>query len=340
MFFFRVDGNITISYGHIMRCIALADALMDKGEEVCFLVADDNPVSVLSECEKPYIILDSDWKDLSTDVEQVIEILNNDRHPVLLIDTYRIDSEYVEKLKPLCKIAYLGSKKEYLGRLDLLVNYSTDIDREFYRNNYDSNTLLLLGPSYAPLRKEFQKISRKYGDDIKHILITTGNSDNDCVSDKIIKGLLPLINGTDIKLQIVVGRLFPNKSELHELYDDNQCVVLNENVQSMSVLMQGCDLAISANGTTVYELASVGLPIISFAMVEEQIRSAEALSELGVIDYCGRSYENNDCCISRIANRVLYYMNDNKKMIELAQRAHSLIDGNGVYRITEALCSL
>lgn len=340
MIYFRVDSNQAISGGHVMRCLAIAKAAKEQEEQVCFLIADDNPIPVLEEAGLPYICLHSNWQDLMTDVSQVKEILKEANQPILLIDTYRVIREYVEELKPFCKIAYLGSKPEYLGELDLLINYSTYIDYDFYARNYNDYTKLLFGASYAPLRKEFQNVKHKYRDYIERILITTGNTDSNQMVGSIIEGLLPLVTGTPVKLDIVIGRMFDSKEELHRVYDNNQNVVLHESVKSMSTLMRDCDLAISANGTTVYELSAMGIPTISFAMVEEQIRSAEALSELGVIDYCGKSYEKQDECISRIVERVNYYINNNNKLIELANRAHELIDGNGVYLIAKALRSL
>lgn len=113
--------------------------------------------------------------------------------------------------------------------------------------------------------------------------------------------------------------------------------MFHDNVKSMSVLMKECDLAISANGTTVYELSAMGLPTISFAMVEEQVNSAEAMSRLGVIDYCGRSYMNKDECVKLIVERVNYYINHHGDLINLAQKAHDLIDGNGCRNIVMAL---
>ena len=104
--------------------------------------------------------------------------------------------------------------------------------------------------------------------------------------------------------------------------------------------MKNCDLAISANGTTVYELSAIGLPTITFAMVAEQIRSAEALSKLGVVYYCGRSYADQENCLKAISNRVSYYLEHNDEMIKLAQKAHDLIDGNGCKKIVDRILNL
>jgi spore coat polysaccharide biosynthesis predicted glycosyltransferase SpsG len=108
----------------------------------------------------------------------------------------------------------------------------------------------------------------------------------------------------------------------------------------MSALMKDCNLAISANGTTVYELCAIGVPVISFAMVEEQVRSAEAMQKFGFIDYCGVSYDDKYGCISRILKRVSHYISVPDDLPKLAKRAHDVIDGKGVYKIVDALRSL
>ena len=340
MVFFRADSNSVIAGGHIMRCLAIAKAMINAGEKVCFLIADENPTSVLSEAEIDYFVLQSDWQDLMTDVEQVKNFLKRENNPILLVDTYSITKEYADELKPLAKVVYLGSKPEYLGDLDLLINYSSDIDYDFYRRNYSDKTTLLLGPSYAPLREEFQNAEKDYNDKIKRILLTTGNTDKDHIVSAVLDSLLPLIDGTEIVIDAIIGRMFDDKDSLHKEYDSNQHVCFHENVKSMSSLMRNCDLAISANGTTVYELSAMGLPIITFAMVPEQIRSAGALSDLGVVDYCGRSYEDQENCLKAISKRVSYYLEHNFEMIKLAQKAHELIDGNGCQKIVEKVLQL
>lgn len=339
MVFFRADSNNIIAGGHIMRCMAIAKAMIDSGEKICFLVADENPVPVLSENGLNYFVLHSDWQDLLTDVEQVITLLKKENNPILLIDTYSISKDYVEKLKPFARVVYLGSKLVPLGNLDLLVNYSTDIDYDFYNRNYSEKTELLLGPAYAPLREEFKNAVKIYNNTIKHILLTTGNTDGNHMVSDVLDLLVPFIEDTEIVIDTIIGRLYDDKESLLKNYND-QHVCFHENVKSMSSLMRKCDLAISANGTTIYELAAIGLPTITFAMVPEQVRSAETLSELGVVDYCGKSYEDREKCLRSIYNRVIYYLEHGDEMIKLAQKAHNLIDGNGCQKIVNKILKL
>lgn len=339
MVYFRADSNSIISGGHIMRCLAIAQALIENGVETCFLTADDNPIPVLDKECIPYIVLNSDWKDIMTGMDKVKELLKKDSNALLLIDTYQVTKEYVEELRQYGKIAYLGSKSGYLGELDLLINYSTDINFSFYNNNY-KNTSLLLGPSFAPLRKEFQHIIPTCKKTIRKILVTTGNTDQNNIVSSIINGIMPIIKDKSITLDVIVGPMFKNNEHLHKAYDNCPCVVLRENVKSISSIMKECDLAISANGTTVYELSAIGLPTISFAIVEEQVKSAEALHKLGAVDYCGKAFENMDFCIKAIIERVSYYIDHIDEMIALAERAHSLIDGNGVDKIANAIIEM
>lgn len=337
MIFIRADSNSEIASGHIMRCIAIAKCIKKYGKKVTFLIADKNPIPMLEDAQMHYRVLNSDWRDLMTDIESVALILQTSVNPVLLIDTYRITSEYVEKLTPFCKIAYLGSKQEYLGTLDLLINYSADIDYQFYKDTYDSSTKLLLGPSFAPLREEFQNITHDYKNQVQRILLTTGNTDTHNIVGNIIKNLSSFLDEKSISLEVVVGRMFSNKESLYELSLLSDNIHLNENVQNMSLLMKQCDLAISANGTTVYELAAMGIPTISFAMVEEQVKSAEALDKLGIICYCGKSFVDQNTVCEEILKNVKHYFNNNEELIKIANNAKILIDGNGCKKIVHEL---
>lgn len=337
MFFIRADSNQEIASGHIARCITIAKYIKKIGEKVIFLIADANPISMLEDADMEYRVLNSDWTDLMTDSELVIQILEKENNPILLVDTYSVSREYVEKLAPFCRIAYLGSKKEFLGPLQVLINYSTNIDYYFYEKEYLNKTKLLLGPSFAPLREEFQNFTRNYKKQVKRILITTGNTDPYNMVGELINLLTPVINEKNIILDIVVGRMFTNKEELRKLGESSNNIYINENVRDMSTIMKRCDMAISANGTTVYELAAMGVPIISFALVDEQVGSAEALSENGVLCYCGNSFQEKELVCEKIVKQVKYYLENNMELIRMAGIAKGLIDGDGCKRIVQEL---
>lgn len=337
MIFFRADSNKQIASGHIMRCLSIAQAFLNAGERVEFLVADDNPIPMLKRVGVKYTILHTPWNNLIEEVDVVKGILRKEQNPLLFIDTYQVTRRYTEALLPYARICYLGSKPEYLGPIQVLINYSTDIDYSFYGNNYSDTTKLLLGASYAPLRKEFLEVKHKQSQNGKcRVLLTTGNTDaRNCVG--MILSKFRHAKASLLEFHVVVGGMFDSKEQLHQLYDNDPMVVLHENVNSMSDLMAISDLAISANGTTVYELAAAQVPVISFSMVEEQVKSARKLSKLGVVEYCGEIFNDTEKVTNKIVNVTLKLAERAEDRERLNHKAHSVIDGRGCERIVEEL---
>lgn len=341
MIYFRADSNSVIASGHIMRCLSIATYLKKQGAEVCFLTADHNPDTMLEKVGVDSLCLESQWDNLMSEVEKMKNILSKDSHSLLFIDTYQVSRAYVEALLPYTPICYLGSKREYLGKLQTIINYSTDIDYDFYRDNYsDVETKLLLGPKYAPLREEFQNISEHASGKVGHILLTTGNTDQNNIVPKILSALSTEPYFKYIIIDVVVGAMFKNKEELLAEYKDCESVRLHQNVKSMSQLMLQSDLAIAANGTTVYELAASKVPAITFAMVAEQVPSATALSKLGAVNYCGESFSDETETVKRIVAATGRYVTNPDLLRQQVQKASAIIDGDGCKRIAENMLSL
>ena len=341
MIFFRVDSNKNIASGHIMRCMSIAQAFQDMGLEVTFIVADNNPVLMLDQKGVKYIVLHSCWDNLMSEVNLVQEILKPYVKPLLIIDTYQVCRDYIESLEQYAKICYLGSKLENLGPLSALINYSTNIDYEFYKKNYQSSTKLLLGPKYAPLRKEFSQMKHKLRcDDKCRILLTLGNTNPNCYMEKILYEIIKLNCFQLIEVKVVIGGMFDNKECLRNKFGKFSNIHFYENVKLMSELMSECDLAVSANGTTVYELAAAKIPTITFAMVDEQYKSAIKLFELGVVDYCGEIFLTEQLCLKKIIEKIEWYVLRREEREALAVKSNLIIDGYGCQRIVSTLLSL
>ena len=46
LIYIRTDANSTIATGHMMRCLSVANACLQKGMQVCFVVSDTESKSV------------------------------------------------------------------------------------------------------------------------------------------------------------------------------------------------------------------------------------------------------------------------------------------------------
>lgn len=334
MIFFRVDSNKIVASGHVMRCLSIADECRACGIDCKFLIADKNPIQMIEQAGFLYEVLNSKWNNLEQEIHKVKDILKKTENSMLVIDTYYVTAHYIESLLPVAKVCYLGSKKENLGALSLLINYSTDIDYTFYSQTYDSKTKLLLGPSYAPLRKEFYQVDHILTTEMKHILLTTGNTDPQNMIGMVLEELRSLSFFDELIIDVVVGNMFQNSDILFNDFNEEN-IRFHQNVVSMSDLMKNSDLAISANGTTVYELVASHVPAITFAMVCEQEASAEALDKLGAVTYCGPSYVNREICIRKIVDKIKqYYIYPDIRILK-EKRASQIIGGNGCRKIVE-----
>nr|WP_232501833.1 UDP-2,4-diacetamido-2,4,6-trideoxy-beta-L-altropyranose hydrolase [Eggerthella sp. YY7918] len=325
-----------------MRCLAIADALHASGIQVNFVLSDANPVDII--CERGYktLVLQTNWRLVEEGIEELqARCMELSEAPVVLIDTYSVTASYVERLAQCAKVCYLGSKDDNLGNLSLLVDYSTDVDKIRYETFYsERKTKLLLGPLYAPIRTQFASAYKKRSGAIRRVLVTTGNTDPWGFIPEFLYAALESQVFDGITFAIVVGSMFNDKTKIEDIAVNNPRIELHCEVADMVRLMSTADIAVSANGTTVYEMAAIGLPVVTFAMVQEQIKSAESLGACGATAYAG-AFEGT---VKDIVRRVLILLKElvsyPETTLGLADRAHALVDGLGADRIAREIIAL
>ena len=338
MVIFRVDANQYIATGHLMRCISIAQRFVAHGEFVKFLIADNNPAVILEKYGMDYEVLNTKWNVLDYEIVAVKEILQSYNKPLFIIDTYSVTPKYVESLIPYSKCCYLGGAQVYLGKLYALINYSVSVNRDFYAQNYGTDTKLILGPKYMPLREEFMGMHHKTIKTSRcNVLLTTGGSNPNQYIEKILRKIIQSDIFASIEINLILGGMFKNVESIRDEFGRHTNITMYENVESMAKIMSQCDLAITANGSTVYELAACNVPAITFAMAKDQIQSAEKLYTMHMTEYCGVIYDDENSCIEKIVDNLIIYIQSFERRQALASKAGSLIDGRGCEHIYEAL---
>ena len=94
------------------------------------------------------------------------------------------------------------------------------------------------------------------------------------------------------------------------------------------------DIAISACGQTLNELASVGVPTIGICIAENQLGNIKGWEQIGFLEYAGWNKENS--CIKKIKN-LLKYLEDTKVRENKSKIGRKFIDGKGEKRIARYL---
>jgi spore coat polysaccharide biosynthesis predicted glycosyltransferase SpsG len=96
-------------------------------------------------------------------------------------------------------------------------------------------------------------------------------------------------------------------------------------------------IAITALGTTPYELVAVGVPAIIISNYEEAIQDMETYKKLGV--HVPLGYYDS-VRPEMIKNAVKDFLSDQNHWEMMRNKGWEIIDGNGAERIARLLCNL
>ncbi|MFI3199901.1 MAG: UDP-2,4-diacetamido-2,4,6-trideoxy-beta-L-altropyranose hydrolase [Eubacteriales bacterium] len=338
MIVIRVDGNEKIGTGHMMRCLSIATALREKGEDVRFFVADESMETILQERGFSYKILQGDYTNLEDEITELKQSLSSDT--LLLIDSYYVTKKYLEVLSMLARVVYIDDLRKIPYKVDYVINYNgyaTDALAYYQKHtNYES----LLGTQYAPLREEFRNVTYRIKSVCKRVLLTTGGTDAYNIGGQ----LLMMSNCgrmkdyfVNIEFVVIVGVFHSYQKELEELAKEYSNITLLYNVKNMGEIMQESDVAISAAGSTIYELCAVGVPTLALSFVENQEEILDTMAYKEAIYSCGHYHKEGVQVLENIINSLKELLEEPEKRRSLSEAARRMVDGTGVSRIADKL---
>lgn len=336
----RTDGNEKIAMGHVMRCLSIAEAFKRLGGEVEFLLSDNYVCSVLEQRGFSYQVLGSNWQDLEQEIEQMETLLKREGKTKLLIDSYQVTERYLACLAEFAQLIYLDDLNSFPIPAAMVVNYvsfAQNKENTFYEN---PDTVYCLGWQYTPLRLAFAESKYQFQPRVKNILITTGGSDPFEMSVRISRQLLKQEWLEDISLHIVAGKFCQCTDILLQLQEQDERVKIYQNISNMESVMCQCDFAVSAGGTTLFELFACGVPVIAFGFVENQMESLHLLAEQQALCYMGDARQNTEELVNNIVKKAEEYCMDASLREEYRKQGQSITDGKGALRIAEAIRSL
>lgn len=338
--YIRADGNEIIATGHIMRCLSIAEALRELGEESTFILADDRSRDLIEAKGFSVIVLHSVWNDLNQETDKMIQYIKDYHIEKLLIDSYFVTFDYLNALREYTELNYIDDLNAFPYPVDRLINYGFMADRIPYADTYkkdDRQPEFCIGCDYVPLRREFQNVSYKVRKGVKDVLITTGGTDGFNVAGNILKQTMEQSEFQDISFHVVAGRFNKNLQMLHEMALHYENVTIYENISNMSELMQSCDVAVTAGGSTTYELCAVGIPSVCLSIADNQKEGVKNWEKEGIMLYAGDMESEPEQCIQNILEHLSTYMDDDSMRIEKSKNMRSLVDGQGAMRLAKLL---
>ncbi|NEO12172.1 MULTISPECIES: glycosyltransferase [unclassified Moorena] len=325
----HVDGGTTVGLGHATRGIGLAEACKSLGFTVMFLI---DPASGLKD------FLSNRRQEVHVCEATPLGVLQAAQSigaSALVIDSYRFDEAALRLLQNqgLLIICFDDQANRALP-VDVVINGSPAAPSLTY--DVGPDTHLLLDVAYQVVRPEFwPHVPRDYDTLVRSLFVSIGGSDLLGIFDPLIKFLDHHATSllANVTIDFVLG---------HFGTAGDRPLAANLRIQhspkDMRSLMVKADLAISAGGQTLYELARCGTPTIAFCVGADQIPNLTALEQRGCIVNIGWASQPNWLDkLHQVLQQLL--VNPNQRAV-LGKASSNLIDGKGATRIAKAIQSL
>jgi spore coat polysaccharide biosynthesis predicted glycosyltransferase SpsG len=281
------------------------------------------------------------WTSSAQDAAQLVAIARDKQGRFAVLDDYRVDADYQHVLNAsgLHWLQFDGTAEKPLWA-DLVVNANPAVRAEDYAEVLNKPAAqLLLGPGYAVMRAEFPPAAlRAAGRVIERVLVAFGGGDD---RGGIEFALSTLIKNAPVNWHFVVisGGHNPRNPQLAgwiETHGQGR-VSLLINPDNVATVMAGCDLAVMAGGTSIYEAAVCRLPMVLIAIADNQIRPAKAWANAGAALFLGSLHEV-DAERLRLAVSKLAAADALRR--DMAVKAAELVDGKGAQRLASKVIEM
>lgn len=331
----RADGNAHIGAGHLMRCLTVADALTSR-DGVCFWCADEASAELARQRGYEAAALGTDYRDMLSELPRLERLFSSGsgRTPVILVDSYYVSAAYLQALRAFGKVFLLEDVPGQSWPVDGVINYNAFADPKAYEAIYGHSGKVrqYIGPSYVPLRPQFAGRSCQVREQVRQILVTTGGGDRENIAGKILEKLGDMA----CTIHVISGPYNPHADQLARYAQKHPHVVLHRQVQEMAELMLQCDLAVTAGGTTVYELCALGVPFVCFSYAENQEALADYAGRQGIGLNAGEYHHDPGKTLDNIG-KMAAEAGDWRQRRQMSQRAMELVDGCGAVRLAKAI---
>lgn len=338
MMIVRCDANPQWGMGHLTRCRALASALNVLGIPVAMVGPERQYAQTGDE------LLFAHWlpmvwhDDLAFGAQQLLDLAKKWHAHGLILDEPRAGEAYQQCLfeAQLPWLQFDGTAQKTLWARWVLNALPSANANEYAKVLRNPATTLLLGPSYAVLRPEFEAVHRTAKSEQPiNILVSFGGGDDRGAMAWCIHALLPLL-GEHTHLKIISGQANPrNASNLAQIPASHSAWV-DYAIQPDApwTIMAQCHLAVMASGTTAHEANCCQLPMVLVSLVDNQHAPGQSWATAQQGQYLG-PWETVE------ANTLFQTVAQCLKDLRGGRRsAPSLVDGQGAARVAQVLQSL
>ena len=301
---FRCDATADIGFGHLSRCIALAEAFRLSDIRSTFAGLFD------SAAQDQIRISGFDRVDFtdpvntnSADRRRLADLMTGDSSTFFIVDSYRADESYLSALKTL------GSSVVVIDDFMALEAYPCDVVLNFTWEasslGYPDGPAHLLGPAYFPARRRLvelrpRSIARQRPGCIRNLLIAIGGADPKRIAARLVRILRA--DHAGICLRVIAA----NEADLDDTLTDfapGSAVLPRQ--PDLSEQLSWADASITGGGLIKYESAFMGVPGAAVSQNEGQAVETRALTRAGLVFDLGLADDRSDAELGSAMDRFL-----------------------------------
>lgn len=266
---FRTVGYRQVGMGHVYRCLTLAYKL--TGHDIIFAASKDSDIGIEKIKESNFAVIPLE------DEKHFEEVLKEEKPDIVVNDILDTTSEYMQMVtkyaKRVVNFEDVGPGAKYADAvINALYEKGDKLHNEYY------------GSKYFCIRDEFlEEHPKDFSDDVENILIIFGGADPADLTGRLYD-ICKVLHGKHpkVKFHFLLGFAYPFADKV--LTDEENNIFVYKDVKRVSAYMSQMDLAITSQGRTVYELASMGVPSIVLAQNEREAEHVFAGIQNGFIN--------------------------------------------------------
>jgi UDP-2,4-diacetamido-2,4,6-trideoxy-beta-L-altropyranose hydrolase len=334
----RADASAEIGAGHVMRCLALAQAWQKTGGSAIFALAAGTELESRIRSEGAEVTRIHAQPGSREDADQTASLCTRMQAEWLVLDGYHFSVDYRRSMRSASPYLLLmddGAECQP-SECDVVLNPDPDAAAGMYSQR-DTSTELLLGPRYALLRREFLEFHNERSDiaeTAKRVLVTLGGGDHHNVTLQVVEAMQDL-NDLELDITVVIGPSYEHRESLQAaIAESARGATLLWNVANMPELMARSDLAITAGGGTCSELAFMKVPMFLITMAKNHERAVDAYARAGAAFNAGWFSSLERSALAACLRRVICDPELRRKLMENAAR---MVDGKGPARVVETM---
>lgn len=282
----RADAGGALGSGHVMRMIALAQSLVERGGNVTFLsVSCPETIQerIREEGIEALLLSETCSPGSTEDLAETVTYAKERGAEWVITDGYHFTAHYQKGVKEaglkLLAVDDHGYSENW--HCDILLNQNLNAFRQDY--SFTHHQTPLLGGKFALLRREFLRAKKAESESTpeKKVLVTFGGTDPDNATTLILKSLNHV--SLHLRITVLVGGGNQHLKEITAAVKD--CihpVEVKKNITDMPSAYQACDFIIGAGGSSCYEWIYFKRPGAISIIADNQEPVYEELVKTGV----------------------------------------------------------